>query len=124
MKRWIHAKEEISAMANVNKVRTGLNVNIWSDGQGYKRHKPDHEPRVKLDGANGQISVSISEDPKVLAPRDWRKKFKKSDLDDFDAGIDYVKRNHDLFEKHYFDQDFSFDDQTLFEKLSERGDYR
>lgn len=124
MKKWIHSSESIMAMANVNKKRTGLSVNIWSDGQGCLRNKPDTIPRVKLNSPNGDISVSISENPQVLAPKNWQKKFKKSDIEAFEEAIDYVARNYDLFLEHYNDTDFSFDDEILFDSLRDRGDYR
>lgn len=124
MKRLIRGSQDIMAMANVNKVRTGLKVNIWSDGQGCLRNKPDVLPRVKLDGPNGNISVSIAKNPEVLAPRDWRERFKQSDIDDFKEAMAYVGENSDLFLKHYNDTDFSFDDQTLFDELRNRGAYK
>lgn len=124
MKRWMHASEEyVMAMANINKKRTGLNVNIWSDGQGCLRRKPDVVPRVKIESVGGSVSVSISEDPKVLAPKNWKKKFKKSTISDIEAGIEYLKRNYDLFLQHYSDVDFSFDDADLIDSLRKRGDY-
>ena len=110
-------------MANVNKRRTGLNVNIWSDGQGCTRNKPDVVPRVKIVDGDDSVSVSISSNPEVLAPKTWRKKFKKSTVDNIEEGINYVARNYDLFLKHYMDTDLSFDDSDLFDSLRERGDY-
>lgn len=124
MKRYIRSQEYIEAMANVNKRRTGLNVNIWSDGQGCTRNKPDVVPRVKLVGDDASVSVSISADPQVLAPKTWKSKFKKSFVKDVEDGIEYVARNHDLFMKHYMDRDLSFDDSDLFDSLRERGDYK
>ena len=123
MKRYIHSSEDIMAMANVNKRRTGLNVNIWSDGQGCTRNKPDVVPRVKIVDGDDSVSVSISSNPEVLAPKTWRKKFKKSTVDNIEEGINYVARNYDLFLKHYMDTDLSFDDSDLFDSLRERGDY-
>ena len=124
MKRLIKSSEDIMAMANVNKRRTGLNVNIWSDGQGCLRNKPDVIPRVKLVKDDESISVSISENPQVLAPRNWESKFKKTTVDDFKEGIEYVKKNSDLFLAHYMDKDLSFDDEELFMQLRKRGCYK
>lgn len=123
MKRYIHSSEYVMAMANVNKRRTGLNVNIWSDGQGCTRNKPDVVPRVKIVDDDNSVSVSISANPEVLAPKTWRKKFKKSTVDNIEAGIEYVARNYDLFLKHYMDTDLSFDDSDLFDELRKRGEY-
>lgn len=123
MKRYIHEADYVMAMANVNKKRSGLAVNIWSDGQGCTRNKPDVVPRVKIVDGQDSVSVSISPNPEVLAPKTWRKKFKKSVVDNIEEGIDYVARNYDLFLKHYMDTDFSFDDTDLFESLKARGEY-
>lgn len=111
-------------MANVNKRRTGLNVNIWSDGQGCTRNKPDIVPRVKIVDGDDSVLVSISANPKVLAPKTWKTQFKKSVVDNIEAGMEYVARNYDLFLKHYMDTDLSFDDSDLFDSLRERGEYK
>lgn len=111
-------------MANVNKRRTGLNVNIWPDGRGCLRNKSDIVPRVKLVEGEDSISVSLDAEPKVLAPENWKSKFKKSVVDDFLAGIKYVKDNRDVFLAHYLDTDLSFDDEDLFNELRARGCYK
>lgn len=123
MKLYVNNFEYISAMANVNKRRNGLKVNIWSDGQGCTRHKPDVTPRVKIVDGNDSVSVSISSNPEVLAPKAWRSTFKKETVNHIEEGIKYVARNYDLFLKHYMDTDLSFDDSDLFDSLRERGDY-
>lgn len=112
------------AMANIHKARTGLNVNIWSDGEGCLRNKPDRKPRVKLVTSEGDVSVSIEANPKVLAPRQWKTKFKQSTLKDIEEGMEYVGRNYDLFLNHYNDTDGSFDDLALFEALRERNELK
>ena len=125
MKKLIRTnKDAIMAMANINKKRTGLHVNIWSDGQGCLRNKPDKLPRVKLDIGDASISVSISDHPVVLAPKNWLSKFKQSEIDSFEEGIEYVARNHDLLLKHYMDTDGSFDDFDLFNALKLRGEFK
>ena len=124
MKQCIQNKESIMAMANIHKARTGLNVNIWSDGEGCLRNKPDRKPRVTLVTSEGDVSVSIEADPKVLAPRQWKTRFKQSTLKDIEEGMRYVGRNHDLFLKHYNDTDGSFDDLALFEALRERKELK
>lgn len=125
MKRYISDSDAIMAMANISKKRTGLKVNIWSDGQGCLRNKPDDAPRVKLDGGDAAISISIEPKPKVLAPKgNWEKKFKQSDVAALKAGIEYVGRNYDLFLKHYMDTDGSFDDIDLVDELRKRGELK
>lgn len=112
----------IMAMANIHPKRTGLKVNIWSDGQGCLRHKPDDAPRIKLTTSDATISVSIEAEPKVLAPKGkWQNKFKQSDVSALEDGIKYVARNYDLFLRHYMDTDGSFDDIDLVDALRERG---
>ena len=125
MKKLIRrTNENIMAMANINKKRTGLSVNIWSDGQGCLRNKPDKLPRVKIDAGDVSISVSISNNPKVLAPRNWLSTFKQSEIEALKEGIAYVARNYDLFLKHYMDTDGSFDDFDLFNALKDRGEFK
>jgi hypothetical protein len=125
MKKYIRTTNDtIMAMANINKKRTGLRVNIWSDGQGCLRNKPDKLPRVKLDIGDASISVSISDHPVVLAPKNWLSKFKQSEIDSFEEGIEYVARNYDLLLKHYMDTDGSFDDFDLFNALKSRGEFK
>ena len=120
MKRYV--RQDVFAMANVNYKRSGLSVNIWSDGQGCTRNKPDVLPRVKLNKGNDTISVSIEDEPKVLAPRgDWRKYFKKDVVEAFEEGIAYVGRNSETLLKHYNDTDLSFDDEELFNELRSKG---
>lgn len=115
-------KKYIMSMANINKKRTGLKVNIWSDGQGCLRNRPDYAPRVKLDTGNATVSVSIEANPQVLAPKgNWRSKFKQSEVVALEDAIDFVGRYYDLFLKHYMDTDGSFDDMDLFDALRSRG---
>ena len=124
MKITYRPKQELMAMANLQGRRTSLSVNIWSDGQGCLRNKPDVTPRVKIGFGNESVSVSISADPKVLAPKSWRRTFKKSTVKAIEEGIDYVSRNYDLFLSHYEDTDGSFDDYELFESLKRRGEFK
>lgn len=124
MKKYIQNSEVIMAMANVHKKRTGLKVNIWSDGQGCLRNKSDNIPRVKLDGGDASVSITIEPIPEVLAPKDWRSKFKQSEIAAIEEGMEYVGRNFDLFLKHYMDTDGSFDDVDLFEALRQRGELK
>lgn len=123
MKKFIKSSESVFGMANLNPQKAGLgSIVIWSDHGGVSRsvsHR--NSPRVKMDKGSMSISVSISEKPEILA----RNKYvKKNNLSEFQPGIDYVSRNHDIFLKHYMDVDFSFDDEDFFNALRERGEYR
>ena len=122
MKRWIHAKEDIWGMSNLNPKRTNLPVIIWADHSGVGR-KVSHRgsPRVKLSQGDHEISISIEATPKIKAQT---KNIPSNVMKDLEKGIDYVARNYDLFLKHYLDTDFSFDDDDLKEALRERGDYK
>lgn len=118
-------KRYIMSMANINKKRTGLKVNIWSDGQGCLRNKSDHAPRVKIDVGDSTLSVTIESDPKVIAPKgNWRSTYKQSEISAIEEAIAYIGRNSDLFLKHYMDTDGSFDDVDLFDALRDRNELR
>lgn len=122
MKRYVH---DIFAMANVSCKKSGLSVNIWSDGQGCTRNKPDVTPRVKICKDNHVVSVSIEKQPKVLAPKgNWRKNLSQSEVKAFEEAIEYIGRNHQTFLKHYQDTDLSFDDEDLFNELRQNGQYK
>lgn len=112
---------DLCEMANLTPKRTGLNVQIWADHSGFKRNKKDKYPRVKLGKDNVSISISISEHPVVLVKSG---KIKKSDENDFLEGEKYIAKNSDIFLKHYFDEDDSFDDDDLKQELKLRGYYK
>lgn len=112
---------DLCEMANLTPKRTGLSVQIWADHLGFKRNKKDKYPRVKLGKDNVSISISISENPIVFAKSG---KIKKSDEDDFREGEKYIAKNSDIFLKHYFDEDDSFDDDDLKQELKLRGYYK
>lgn len=113
--------DDLCEMANLTPKRTGLNVQIWADHSGFKRNKKDKYPRVKLGKDDASISISISENPVVLAKSG---KIKKSDENDFMEGEKYIAKNSDIFLKHYFDEDDSFDDDDLKQELKLRGYYK
>lgn len=125
MKRYIKNSQDIFAMANLNPAKSGLKAQIWSDGQGSTRNKPDVFPRVKVVTGDCKVSVSIEPQPRVLAPKgNWRKKFKNDEVIAIEDAIEYVGRNYETFLKHYNDTDGSFDDECLFAELREHGQYR
>lgn len=123
MKRVIKSSEAIFGMANLNPQKAGLgSIVIWSDHGGIARsvsHR--NSPRVKMDKGDMSISVSISENPKVLAKN---RKVKSTRLQEFQPGIDYVARNYEIFLKHYNDTTFEFDDEDFFQALRDKGEYK
>ena len=123
MKRIIKCSEDIFWMANLNPQKAGLgDIEIWADHGGIQRRVSHRDtPRVKKQKGDLSISVSISDQPKVLARN---KRVKHNKLSGFQPGIDYVARNYDIFLKHYNDTTFSFDDEALFQALRDRGEYK
>lgn len=123
MKRLIRSSyDEIFGMANVVPKKSGIPVDIWSDHSGITR-KVSHrgKPRAKISYEGYEVSVSIEDDPKILAksgriPDNVMKRIKE--------GMDYIGRNKDIFLKHYMDTDDSFDDEDLFNALREKGEYK
>lgn len=109
-------------MAYLNPRKSGVSVIIWSDHSGAIR-KVSHSdtPRIWIGTDQDWVSVTISDSP-VIKTKSGN--IKKSVMDKISKGIDYVSRNYDLFLKHYYDTDFSFDDEDLFYALRERGEYK
>ena len=125
MKRYVRSSQDIFAMANLNPAKSGLSAQIWSDGQGCTRNRPDSDPTVKIVKGGCKVSVSIESKPRVLAPKgDWRKKFQQSEVSAVEEAIEYVGRNYETFLKHYNDTDGSFDDESLFAELRQKGQYK
>lgn len=133
MKKYIHSDynylddiDEVFGMSDLVPKKSGLSVIIWSDHGVIRRNKPDTIPRVKLMKAlEESISVSIEQNPKVLAPKgDWTKKFKKDVVSDMKEGIAYISRNYDLFLQHYNDTTDNFDTEDLISALRQRGEYK
>ena len=122
MKRYIRSQEDVFAMSNLNPKKTNLPVVIWTDHSGIDRTVSHREsPRIKISKDQYSISVSIEENPQILAKSG---RIPKTVMNDLQLGIDYVARNYDLFLKHYLDTDFSFDDDDLKEGLRKRNDYK
>lgn len=123
MKIYRKTENDVFGMTNVTPKKSGLPVSIWSDHSGITRsvlHKDT--PRAKVSYGNIVISISIEENPQILAPK--AKKIPKDVMKKLQEGIDYFSRNYDLFLKHYLDQDDSFDDEDLFNALRERKEYK
>ena len=114
-------------MANLTPKKTGLSVNIWSEHRGIQRNKPDKDGRVKIAYTDDySVTVSIAPVPRILGTSSKLKKKIQgsSEWKAIKAGIDYVGRNFDLFQKHYSDLTDDFDDEDLFNALRARGEYK
>ena len=116
-------EDNLCGMANVTKSKSSLDVDVWSEHSGVTRnisHK--NTPRAKLSNNTYTISVSIEENPKIL------RKPKKLSMDNakriFSSGIKYIQDNYEIFLMHYNDRDDSFDDESLFNALREKGVYK
>lgn len=117
---YLYDSDYIFGMANLSMKRTGLSVIIWSDHGVAARNKKDKRPRFKVGTNDDQVSVSLDTfDILAQTPN-----IKKSVMNNILVGIEYVKRNADLFRKHYYDLDESFDDEDLYNALRERGEYK
>ena len=114
-------KDQLFEMTNLTGRRTGLAVTIWSEQKGESRNKSDNNPRFKITGKGYSLSVSLEKNPKILAQSG---KIKQSDKKDIDDAIEYVKRNLDLFLKHYKSSELVFDDDDLKQALRDRGEYK
>ena len=122
MKLLIHNdKEDLFCMANLVPKRTGLSAYIFSEHSGVQRNIPHNVPRVKISTTDSSVSVSIEENPKILAGEN---SIKPGDKKAINNAIKYIGRNYDLFLKHYMDVDDTFDDQDLFDALRDRNEFK
>lgn len=114
-------EEYLIEMANLSPKKTGLNVVIWSEQQGFKRNKSDKLPRFKIQGKDYEVSYTLEQNPKLLAQSG---KIKQSDKNDIKQALNYVVKNIDLFLKHYNSTPYEFNDDDLKDALKERGYYK
>lgn len=119
MKRVIKDLDDIFGMANLVPRRTGLGADIWSEHKGIIRNVSHNIPRVKITYQGQEISVTIEENPQILAPKNLKQVSKP-----FKSAMQYIGRNYDLFIKHFYDVSNDFDDEDLFNALRDRGEYR
>ena len=115
-------KDDIFGMANLTSRKTGLSADIWSDHKGIERQvSHSNTPRIKITTKNGSASLTIEPNPVIKAKS---RNLKKSDTEVINEAREYVRRNYNLFLKHYYDTDDIFDDEDLFQALRERGEYK
>lgn len=108
-------------MSNISPKRTGLSCNIWVDDTGSSRNVPHSVPRVKITEGDYQISVSISDNPKVLAKSTH---IPHSVMKHMRDAMSYVSRNYDIFLRYYKDGGETYDTQDMFDDLRSRGEFK
>ena len=115
----LYCKGDINLIgaAHLTSIRSGLSVELWSHHGGVEQTIPI----IQIMSIDLCVYVSISENPKILMYTREMSDLEQKDIDD---AVDYIRRNYDLFLKHYTDTDFNFDDEDLFNALRERGEYR
>ena len=117
----VNKVEHIFGMANIHAKRTGLSVNIWAEYGGVARKAKHKLPRLKVGIPGGsEVSATIEPVPVIVAKTS---NIKKSDMRAIQEGLDYVGRNHDLFNLHYMDTEGDFDDMWLMLALKSRGEF-
>ena len=108
--------------AHITPRRSGLSVSIWSCHCGCVRLSAIcRTPVMEIGNFHYSVFITIEQNPVIKVKSG---KINESELSKIQQGIDYVSRNYDLFLKHYYDTDYSFDDEDLFNALEERGDYK
>lgn len=108
-------------MANITSKKSGLPVSLWSDHNGKNRNVSYNVPRMKITIGSAEVSVSVSENPEILAKTP---NISHSDMRKIQKGMEYIGRNYDIFLKHYYDTTDDFDDEDMFNALRERGEYK
>ena len=117
----IFVNTDVFGMSNISPKKSGLPCVIWLDDQGIKRKVQHHVPRVKINSSGYWISISISENPKILRQD---ANIPHSVMKDIKKGIEYVSRNYDLLLKYNNDVDFSYDIEDLYNDLRSRGELK
>ena len=114
-------QQELFKMANLSTKRTGLDLNIWSDGAGAFSDKKDKQPRIML-GIRDKfiVSLSLDDDLKILSKT---RSLNKSEEKKLEEARQYILRNLDLFIKHYNSSFLEYDDDDLTKDLRGRNDY-
>lgn len=121
MKRLVRDFDYVFSMSNISPKRTGLSCNIWVDDTGSYRNVPHSVPRVKITEGDYQISVSISDNPKVLAKSTH---IPHSVMKHMRDAMSYVSRNYDILLRYYKDGGETYDTQDMFDDLRSRGEFK
>ena len=90
----LNESERLVEIANISSSITNLPYNIWSDAKGYTRKLKHNSRRLKIEGDRGEVEVSLSPNPEVLAG-DPTKLPKLSKM------LKFISAHYDLFEKHF-----------------------
>lgn len=121
MKRLITDKSDIFTMSNLSPKRTGLKCYIWIDDTGSSRNTKHNTPRVKISKDDYEISVSIDENPKILAKN---KDIPHSVMKYMKESMEYVSKVHDILLKYFKDGGINYDTQDMFYELRDRGYFK
>lgn len=88
--------QEVADMANLREEDTGIDAEIWVSAK-----FPGHKPRVKVKKDSHSVSISIEDQPKVLAPKN-----PKLDPGTIKAVMKWVAINKDLLLEYWNDPNF------------------
>ncbi len=97
----------VADMANLYKRTTGVNTRIWISSS-YEKHNP----RIKADLGDIEVSISISSNPEILAP-------KNVNLDGYSKLLsqikEWVKLNEELLLEYW--ENPKLDMAIIFDKI-------
>lgn len=85
-------RSDLNEMANVSKSDTKLHYDIWIDSEGKDRTLKHNTPRVKVKVDGKTVSISISENPKILAGKDFRHSAEV---------LKWISKYHDILMQHW-----------------------
>ena len=123
IKKNLEESEDLFGMANLPGTKTNLRTaTIWSDGGGVFRKRKDKLPQIKV-GIKDEFLVSLSLDDELKELYKARV-IKKSEDKIINLAKEYIKRNLDLFIKHYNSSAYEYDDDDLKYDLAQRGYYK
>lgn len=120
-------QKKLYEMADLSRKRTGLKVNIWVDHGANNFRNIEHDTnRLKL-GIRNEFEVEISLDDmeiKSYYPKDLYTKKGSNKTQAIDEGIEYIRKNKELFQKCLDDKDEEYDEDDLKDDLRRRGFYK
>ena len=97
LKKIFNRQLRVADMANLYEEDTGVDARIWVSTK-YAGHKP----RLKVKKDDNEVSMSIEDEPKVLAP-----KKPKIDTSIIDAAKQWIVLNKDILLEYWNDSSLS-----------------